>query len=360
MVVDEAHSMKKIFTRVASRKGTRNEYEIQSGTPSALGLKGFCIAQYIQRSNKGRNVMALTATPFTNSPLEVFSMLSLVAYQKLTELDQNSLRGFFDNYCMSSYELVISAKAMKPERKQVFLGWNNLQALQKLIFQFMNYKEADVMDDKGRVVRQDRPFKYVLPYERAYVNGILQALPPKDQIKTSLSLSAIQKAQMEEVENYVITGNEPRKVTVIEVDDIPETDELTGEENEIVDWGEDVDEGALTEKEKSGVRVLKGVNFARSLALSPYLYAWSTLGRPSYLEYIESSPKLLYTMQCVASVKKYHEEHNEPISGQIIYMDRGKDYFELLKDYLVHVIGYKPNEVGIIKGSMAGGKLAKE
>jgi len=365
MVVDEAHNMKKIFTSVKGKSDAKKQYDISTGSPSAIGLKGFCIAQYIQNLKDGRNVMLLTATPFTNSSLEVFSMLSLVSYRELKNLRLNNLNDFFDMFCMSSYELKISAKMMKPERKQEVVGWSNIQALQKIIFRFMNYKEGDHVDGKGRIIRLDRPQKYILPYERVLVDGMITELPEDQVIKTSLTMTEQQKILMGEIRDYVVDGVLPTApVGYTEEDDVvdetpeahkeveihdnkPEATEKTEKKTEIVT----LDYSKLKDDEKAGVRIMQGVGWSRSLAISPYLFTYSGLGKPSdYLDFIESSPKMLYTMQCIANVKKYHEDHKEPVSGQIIYMDRGKDYFHLLKEYLVKVIGYNENEVGIISG----------
>ena len=46
-------------------------------------------------------------------------------------------------------------------------------------------------------------------------------------------------------------------------------------------------------------------------------------------------------MGCIKGVKEWHEERNQPVSGQVIYIDRGKDYFKFIKEYLEVELGYK-------------------
>jgi hypothetical protein len=41
-------------------------------------------------------------------------------------------------------------------------------------------------------------------------------------------------------------------------------------------------------------------------------------------------------------------------------MDRGVEYFGLIKEYLVKEVGFAEHEIGIIKSQMPGGKDAKE
>ena len=80
ITVDEAHNFKNLWTVPRPKnKGESNEFAgIPSGEPSARALKLYGMTQLTQRHNEDRNVFLLTATPFTNSPLEVYSMLSYV------------------------------------------------------------------------------------------------------------------------------------------------------------------------------------------------------------------------------------------------------------------------------------------
>lgn len=358
---DEAHKMKKVFTAVKGevdevtesghKQRGRNPYQINSGVPSSIGLKGFMLNYYIQRQNGWQNVLLLTATPFTNSPLEIFSVLSMVAYNKLKETDLNNLKSFFDTYVNTSTELVINAQ-LRPQFKQVILGFNNLLSLQTLIRRFINYKTGD----QANVVR---PKKYVLPYLRKIENETVIVLSDQEKIETYIPMTPAQTAMVNDVIAYVEgkmsagslrAGNVATKVA--------DEDEEDGSDKS---EGVEVSYNALNDKEKLGVRTIKGLNYVRNIALSPYLYEHSGMRNPSYRQYVETSPKLSYVMECIRTVKEYHENRNEPVSGQVIYMDRGTEYFELLKEYLVKEIGYQPDEVGIImSGLPKNGKKSKE
>jgi predicted ABC-type ATPase len=372
---DEAHALKNIFAQVKARpkkpgqeggdeeeeKGPRGKkmYEI-SGSTSTRGIKAYMLCSYIQLHNNGRNILLLTATPFTNSPLEVYSMLSLIAYQHLKSIGLANINDFFDNYCQMSYELVINSK-LQPIRKQIFKAFDNLQSLQKLVYRYMLYKEAGKADKNGNIVTLVRPNKHVLPYTGYYDDkNVWIAAKPDEIIDTTIPLSDLQKSLMEEIIQYVegdISYEALQARGVARLGENSDDSEAEKEKSEEIL----LDEGELDEKEKAGVRTLRGMNFARSLALSPFLYEFSGLGKPSYKEYILKSPKLKYIIDCISSVKKWHEDKGQAVSGQIIYMDRGKDYFELIKDYLVHEVGYKANEIGIIRsGGKEGGKDHKD
>lgn len=368
---DEAHKMKKVFTSVkgeveddgkGGKERGKNPYVITSGTPSTVALRGFMINQYILRQNGYKNVMMLTATPFTNSPLEIFSMLSMVAYETLLQTDMNNIKSFFDTYVQARTELVINSK-LKPTFKQVFLGFNNLISLQVLVRRFILHKTGDE-------AKVPRPKKYVLPYIKDIQDDVVVLLPEDKKVETYISMTDKQKAMMDDIIRYVEGGND---LLDIELDEDEEED--MGEEVDVVEGDDEegetkkekkttdvlVDEESLTEEEKIGVRTIKGLNFSRNLALSPYLYKFSGMTNPTYKEYVETSPKLMYVMGAVKSVKEYHESRNEPVSGQVIYMDRGIQYFDLLKEYLVKEIGFKPHEVGIIKSGLPkDGEKSKE
>lgn len=355
---DEAHKMKKVFTAVkgemsdtkdGSKKRDRNPYQINSGTPSSIALKGFMLNQYIQKQNRGQNVLLLTATPFTNSPLEIFSMLSMIAYSQLQNTDLNNIKNFFDTYVATSTELVMDSK-MRPVFKQVIMGFNNLISMQTLIRRYINYKT-------GEDVNVIRPKKYVLPLTKKVDGETVLTLDEHERIDTFIPMTGSQKAMMDDIISYVEGKTSLGELESNSAFSADTSDDETADTTEIVE----VDESILSDNEKAGVRTIKGLSYARNLSLSPYLYEHSGLGKPTYMDYIETSPKLTYVVRCVESVKRHHETRNTPMSGQVIYMDRGIEYFELIREYLIKEVGFKPHEVAIIKSGMPKeGKKSKE
>lgn len=377
---DEAHKMKKLFVGVKGEakedgKRDRTNYQIQSGgQPSSIALKGFMISHYIRWKNSGRNVLWLTATPFTNSPLDIFSVLIHLAYEQLKETNLNNLVNFFDNYVEVTNELVINSR-LQPERKQIVKGFNNLVSLQQLIRRFVNYKT-------GEMVNVQRPNKYVFPLTHKIVNGQLIQLDENERAESSLPLSPLQRELMTRVREFVegkmtfdilcSPGNEKNLSSdlynkAVDIAERVEKGEEIEDEEELIDitlqatQGVTLKEGQLSDDEKAAVRMLRGMSFARNIALSPYLFECSGLGNsPTYKEYIETSPKLQYVVGCIRSIREWHKKDGSPMSGQVIYMDRGVEYFPLIKEYLVKELGFSDEEIGIIKSQMPGGKDAKE
>ena len=341
MIVDEAHAMKKSFTHVRGEikdnERQKATYDLQSGEPSMTALRGFMVSQYILRKNNMRNVQLLTATPFTNSPLEIYSMLALIAYQQLIQWGIRNLKDFFDTFIRTSIELTINSK-LKPERKEVVLGFNNLIALQQLIFKFITYKS-------GEDALIQRPNKVVLPLLNHTVDGALVPLPQERQVSTNLPMTAEQKNIMSRIELFILG-----------LGDMGELCNSAGMEEHQSGKGIELREANMSKEEKEKARVLRGLSFARQVALSPYLFACNSHKTPTYRQYIETSPTLSYVMGCIRSVKEYHEHRNEPVSGQVIYMNAGVQYFPLIKDYLVKAIGYDESEIGIVSSGISVAK----
>ena len=323
MVLDEAHSAKKVFTTVKSEKETNlgkekgiKRYDISSGEPSAMGLKTFMVSQYVQRINPTGNVLLLTATPFTNSPMEIFSMTALVGLEYLRKIGLLNLKDFFDQFVNTSNELVFSA-ALEPVFKDVFTGFSNLIALQSIIRRFFLYKQS--------TKNLKRPNKIVLPLRRKIVDGLLIEMGGQESIETVLSFNPTQRNWMEDILAYAQGSIE--NITQVCANAKPDDDKTGG-----------------------GARLLRSAGMARKIAFSPYLLKCDedTQAPKSVDDFIQSSAKLEFVVGCIKSVQEYHQKQGTPMSGQIIYANMGVDYFPLLRDHLIKKLGLEPHEVGII------------
>jgi hypothetical protein len=291
-VIDEAHRCKNVFSQVKSDDDGNKRYNIQSAT-SETGQKAFLILSYIQRKF-GRNTMLLTATPFSNSPLEIYSMLSLVAYDSLRENGIANVDAFFDLFVLPTVEWTANYKEEIVE-KEVIKSFTNRRVLQKLIYNHILYKTGE---EAGVV----RPKKVNLPllYD---LEDARKRLPQDEQVLTYIHMTPKQR------EN----------------------------QNAIVAMAKNSTQGKLDMG-----NLFRALAYSLDNALSPFILN----GTPeSHREFVEQSPKIAYVMECIRSVKKWHEEKGESPSGQVIYMNRGKQFFPFIKQYL-------ENEVGFQKGVM--------
>ncbi|MEY5049789.1 MAG: hypothetical protein RLZZ175_3148 [Bacteroidota bacterium] len=344
LVIDEAHNMKKSFTRVAGDVKTGNDagvdkegyvkretarYNLDSGQPSNQGIHAFCLSQYIQKVAKGCNLM-LTATPFTNSPLEVFSMLALTNYQRLIETGKDSLKSFFDTFIKEENQIVINAKNL-PEVKPVVVGFRHLPELRQMIYDIIDYKTGE----DAMVIRPEAISIPDLSKDKKWGGA-----------ETFLQMNALQRMYMSKIQQYL----NDEKFTLVDVcQGALENENMCTYTSEYLHDMQKLDDA---DDEAEATRILRALSFQKLLAVSPYLFACNDLPCPTYLEYINESPKLEYLMKCIRTVKEYHEIRKEDVSGQVIYMNAGTRYFHLMKEYLVKEIGYKPNEVELVYGEI--------
>jgi hypothetical protein len=394
VVFDEAHYYKKLFTYVKGQVigesqdykngGTKairekSKYELKSGQyPSSRALSAFVLSQYVQIHNNNRNVIMLTATPFTNSPLEVFSMLALTNYKTLEDMGLSNMIDFFDTFMRITYDIKYTPQ--KTVVKDISLtGYNNLSQLRQIIY--------SLMDKKDEGANLQRPTKLIYP---SVEKGIETTIP---MTMEQNELMAEVKAYMNGKREYDAICKESLKDEVDGLDfDALEDEvliteweratglEFEGEREGLTETrregmikaikskrieGIELGEEDLSEDESLGVRILKGLSMMRQITLSPYLYykacqkaAGQAVVMPNYMDYVQSSPKFKYVMGCIRSVIEFHKARNEKISGQVIYMNAGVEYFPLLKEYMVKQMGLKESQVGIVSGSMS--KNAKE
>ncbi len=161
LTVDEAHNFKNLWVVPRpKKKGSSNEYSgIPSGKPSARALKLYGMTQLTQRNNDDRNVFLLTATPFTNSPTEVYSMLSYIGRKRLQESGLSSLRSFFDEFAKTKQELGVTSNG-NIDTKQVMKNWKELPALQNILTEFI-----DKVDGEEAGIIRPNKFTHVKPLD---------------------------------------------------------------------------------------------------------------------------------------------------------------------------------------------------
>jgi superfamily II DNA or RNA helicase len=300
LVIDEAHNFKNVFSEVKSEKKQAKQFHISGGSPSTRGIKAFFVCNYIQRTF-GRNVILLTATPFTNSPLEIYSMLSLVALDYMKEMGIYNIRYFFEQFIQETSEFGVKQNG-EIEYKDVVKSFNNRVSLQQLVFSHISFKTGEDAD-------VPRPCKINLPKTTVITETGVERLDKDKQTLTYLNQNEMQKDNQKVINEK---ASEP------------------------------------VNKDDAG-KLLSLMSESLNNAFSPFLVGRAPRSYVSFLEetptdykdFVENSPKIFYTVECIRSVKKWHESRNESVSGQVIYSDRGKDFFPFIKQYLEKEVGFK-------------------
>ena len=316
IVIDEAHNYKNVFSKIhADTSKASQTFHASGGEPSDIGLKGFIFCNYIQRMYGG-NVMLLTATPFTNTPLEIFSMLSFVAMDELHKRNIDNVHRFFETFVNEEYDEIVDA-SLNIRNDYVTKSFKNRKVLQGLIYANFDYKTGDEAGVK-------RPNKINIPL--LYKNGVM--LDKNNQILSYLKMTKRQE-QNQEIINFLINT---------------------------------AGKGGAKGQGKGGDSVLSGMGSSLNNALTPFLFKipgdvipkiQNYLGLSDesimeinrepydYEEFINESPKIKFTCECIKTVRDWHKKNGTECSGQIIYADRGKQYFDLIKEYLEEECDFK-------------------
>lgn len=142
LIVDEIHNFKNIFTGAKVQKGEVNDYRNVHGTSSLRGVKLYFATQYILEKNNGRGVFGLSATPFTNNPLEIYSIISLFGKKRLEEFGLKNVNHFMSMFMNLQTKIVIKAN-QEAKEEDVIESFKNLEQLQKLVTQFIDFKTGD-------------------------------------------------------------------------------------------------------------------------------------------------------------------------------------------------------------------------
>ena len=393
-IFDESHFFKKAITdckgkptyQIRQGSGTTmrepRKYSFGEGEfPSTIGLTAYFISRYLQITNEGKNVMHLTATPFTNKPAEIFSMLSLTNRNRLEASGFNYMEDFFDVFMDISYELIFGNTGVT--RKESLLGYRNLPQLRNIIYSMMDYKSGEDANIK-------RPEKLLFPNFENRLDTKIPETPLQDdlfkQIKnyqrgkiTYAELCAdsveefdIDEKTEDELLDYVNTKGTDAQKEKYQLADKPLSedtfDELKVLVKKLSEKSTELDEADLSSSDRDIFRVMRGLNLLKAVTLSPYLSTCQKKAgiEPTYQEYINSSPKLTYTLNCIKSIHDYELENNLRKSGCVIYMGIGVNVsytkggvktkwkesgFAKIKDYLINSMGYSDNEIVLISGS---------
>ncbi|WP_062359731.1 N-6 DNA methylase [Vreelandella aquamarina] len=151
LVIDEAHVFKNSATTVDFKGG---KYLSQSPA-SKRGLDAQAKAWAIRGGSgaRGDGVMLLTATPITNSPLEIYSMMALaVGHDRVNDMfiGTSGADGFMNTVCQIENE---DDESIDGESRaiNVFKGLNNVEMLRGAMRQVATIKNADDVGSQIKV-----------------------------------------------------------------------------------------------------------------------------------------------------------------------------------------------------------------
>jgi hypothetical protein len=202
ITVDEAHRFRNSFSKPKNlHPGDADEFkDVPGGSTSLRGLKLFAVTQMIQKHNNGRNVHLLTATPFENSPGEIYNMLSYVAREEMKEAGLENYHEFLTQFIELKSELSVDSKGSVTD-KNVVKGFKNLGALQSLLNRYIMKIDGE---DAG-IVRPDKTEHIIELNPTAEQRDITERIreymernpsPKKDPGATLRCLNALRQAAL--------------------------------------------------------------------------------------------------------------------------------------------------------------------
>jgi len=168
LFVDEAHRYKNLFSSSLSRETGLND-----GRQSAKAMSLFKKAEYIRRTNNGKNVYLLTATPLTNSPLEYFNMLMYIAPEELQRFGISTIDGFIKNFADIETGTAYEWQNGTVTEKKILKGFKNIQSLQSIFFKYTDYQNDPQKIKLDKPDACNRP--NVIPYNQEQAS-VLQAI----------------------------------------------------------------------------------------------------------------------------------------------------------------------------------------
>ncbi|MGL4735682.1 MAG: N-6 DNA methylase [Enterovibrio sp.] len=141
IIIDEAH----IFKNSITLKKNEGAKLLALTKASARGMDAQAKAWYVRsRSPKNDGVILLTATPVTNSPLEIYSMLSLATGHETVNAACLGIKGgdeFIESFCEITQQEI---ETLTGEFRvgNVFTGLNNAEVLGKMMNEFATVENA--------------------------------------------------------------------------------------------------------------------------------------------------------------------------------------------------------------------------
>lgn len=159
IAMDEAHNANHIIKGAKlAENGKSTEFRGLSVRPSDLGVKTWLASQYILKNNNGRNVYLASATPFTNNPMEYYSVLSLMARDRFNKMGIKNVNDFMNTFMDLTTEFEATADGKWKEKNNI-RGFKNYQQFQNLLSEVIDFRDGE----EAGVVRPERvPVKTVL------------------------------------------------------------------------------------------------------------------------------------------------------------------------------------------------------
>lgn len=381
-IYDEAHKGKKLFTNAVSssvfdvrdERGTlykikKSSHDIHGGGSSTMAILMFGVCQYIRSLGPTKPIMLLTATPFSNQPTEIFTMLAMVGVKQLREQGVANVKNFFDLFLNETLKYTFDHTGQFVKRitvedfrnKELLLQmiWSimdikrevnakgNSNKPQKIVYpklntatsfsteNITNRKEQKVLNNRNKEKTCD-DFKTVttsvsgdLKKDLMLTASIVSRNQLQVEISEDLERVALQLPNYSNPKKDAITGQDIYKYddegnyvqdyypynfndicpTPIELRierDTKDIDTSEEDESSIANNQSQVDKALVITKNINDGRIFKTLQLSQAMCLSPYFYSCKEMPDVTPENIVFTSPKIEYLVKALESVKNYH------------------------------------------------------
>lgn len=166
--LDEAQSVKNLVTSV------RGQDLGMSATPSQTAIDFNMKAKYIMEMKNGKNIFLYTATPVSNSILEIYGLLQNIAPQEWVSRGIYTVEDFIEAYCDTSETIGITKENEVGVINKVD-GFVNIDDLRGLFKKYVDYRPFI----EGAIIPGLKEQRYVIPMaesQRPFFNDLLERL----------------------------------------------------------------------------------------------------------------------------------------------------------------------------------------
>lgn len=301
---DEAHRLKNLFSGVAADK-TNGIHSGFKGTPSDRALRAFYITQYFQKVN-GR-IAFLTATPFSNTPLEVYTMLVFLNFQELVKNNVHRIVNFVELFFNETLEYKVNQNN-KIVSESVMKSYKNKPILYKILTNTFLYK------DDPKKANIQRPC--IIRYPNTDMKLMLQQSPL--QLLQRDALTGVRKDYEEFLATYP--------------DIQPYFDQFSDQLESISDT-----KSALGQSGKI-------MSSSRSSAVSPFAQSpmmLSFVTEEPWRELYEYSPKIKFTIDTIREINSFEQKNEMKQGSFLIFMGLGVNLLDHFKIALNKICNFK-------------------
>ncbi len=339
IVVDEAHRLKNMFVGVSADKTSRVKSGFK-GSSSNRALRAFYLTQYMHKNYKG-HIGFLTATPFSNTPLEVFTMMCFLGYGELVKNNVYRIQSFVEMFFNETFDYTVDSKN-KIVAQSVMKKYKNKRILYKLLNNIFLYR------NDPKVAGISRPC--IIRY------------PNKEQ-KIILKMSDLQMIQRGALSS-------DRKIQELIRGKMIDDELLQEYYDRFQDQLDDMYNSINSSIGLAGsILACSRVSALSPFAESPVMLPFLTI--EPWREVYDYSPKIKFTVDAIKNIMDFHEERGEKKSSIVIYTSLGVNILPYIKQALEEIAGFRRNvliddsdddgvvnidEVEIISGSVVSDK----